>query len=283
MIDGELVPSSWEFVEELVNNKLKLICDEVNATEEPTLYLTNTHKINKTLNKKREFVGEPQKPFVDNFRKEVAKEKEYKGTRKQDKPYHYKNLTQYFLSSFDTVVNEDGLEADDVMCILQQKYLDEGKPDETVICSRDKDLWQCPGWHYSWEVGKQAAKGPLFVTELGWLTHLNEGEKDAKGKARPPKIFGCGDLFFYYQLLVGDTIDNIGGIKGRGPDFAYKLLKDCTSTRQAYEFVAEVYVKTWGDSWKEKFREQADLLYMIRRLDENGEKIKWKPPSKALI
>lgn len=265
-IEDKIVPNSWEFCQDLLEKRISLICDEVQATEEPLLFLTNTPAINKSLNKKRKYNEEPVKEYVDNFRFEAAKEKVYKAGRKPDKPYHYKNIREFLLSNYDVHVNEVGLEADDAMCIEQYKRWKLGYND-TIICSRDKDVRQCPGFHYSWEVGKQPSIGPIIVDELGWLE-----------KKTPSKVFGTGNKFFYYQLLVGDTVDNVGGLKGRGAVFAYNLLNDATSVRQCYELVAEVYVKHWGDLWKTKFREQADLLWMIRELDENGEKIKWKPP-----
>ena len=276
-VGPEATPASWDFTQDLLEKKLALIYDEVNGTEEPRLFLTNTRKINKTLNKKRKSEGEAPKEYVENFRVEAAKDKEYKGTRKADKPFHFNNILQHILSSYDCVVNENGLEADDLMCIQQYERWKSDKLD-TIICSRDKDVRQCPGWHYSWEVAKQASIGPILVHPLGELVHRNVGELDSKGRAKPPKIFGTGDKFFYYQLLVGDTVDNIGGLPNRGPVFAFKLLGPATSSRQCYELVAEKYVQTYGDEWKVKFREQADLLWMVRELDENGGKVKWRPP-----
>jgi len=261
----------------LFDKRVALICDEVRATSPPLLFITNTHKVNRTLNKERERQGEKPKEYVENFRIEAAKEKEYKAGRKTVKPFHFNNLLHYVLASYDVHVNEQGLEADDALVIMQYSAYKNGELN-TIICSRDKDVRQCPGLHYSWEVGNQAAIGPILVDELGELVHRNPNEKDAKGRAKPMKIFGTGAKFLYYQMLVGDAVDNIGGMKGRGPVFAYNLLKDATSVRQCYELVAEIYVKAWGEGWKTKFREQADLLFMIRELDEEGEKIKWKPP-----
>lgn len=262
-------PASWQFCQDLFDKKVELICDEVQATESPTLFMTNTKKLNNNLNRRRKLDGRPPVDFIDNFRYEVAIEKSYKAGRPEAKPFHFDNLVNYILSSYTTVVNERGLEADDQMCIEQYARFKEGHLD-TIICSRDKDLRQCPGNHYSWECGKQASVGPIIVDELGMLE-----EKDKN------KIFGTGYKFFCYQMLVGDKVDNIGGIQGRGPKFAYNLLKDADSVRKAYELVAEVYVKTYGDKWKPSFREQADLLWMVRELDEQGCRVAWKPPPKA--
>jgi 5'-3' exonuclease len=182
---------------------------------------------------------------------------------------------------FEYEVAAPGLEADDAICIYQSKALAEGR--STIICSRDKDLRQCKGWHYSWECGHQASVGPLLVDELGSLTNRNQGKVDKLGKNKPLKVLGTGSKFFYYQLLTGDSTDNIQGIMGRGPAFAYNLLKDVATDRECYELVAEVYVKTYGDVWEEKLREMADLLYIIKDTDEEGNLVKWTKPKMLLL
>ena len=269
--DGVITPRSWDFAQGLLDDRIKLICNEVEATEPPLLFLTNTKRINKLLNKQRKREDAPPKEYVENFRVEAAKEKEYKGGRKTDKPYHFYNLLSYILSSYPTNINEDGLEADDAMCIYQYSRWKQGLKD-TIICSRDKDVRQCPGWHYSWEVGKQAAIGPIEVDELGWLE-----------KKSSQKVFGVGDKFFYYQMIAGDGVDNVGGIKGKGPMFAYHLINEATSSRECYELVAEKYVQAWGDDWKDKMKEQAQLLWMIRELNEDGSRVGWKPPKREVV
>jgi hypothetical protein len=69
---------------------------------------------------------------------------------------------------------------------------------------------------------------------------------------------------------------------GRGPAFSFNLLKDATTERECYELVAEVYVKTWGDVWEEKWNEMANLLWMIREIDAEGNSVKWKKPPLTL-
>jgi hypothetical protein len=273
-VENEIVePASWDFAQDLLDKKIQLITEEAGA-EKPLLFLTNTHKINRLKNKDRKREEKPPKEYVPNFREEVAKEKVYKGGRKADKPFHFHNLLVYMLAAYDTAIHEDGLEADDYMCITQYKSWQDK---DTVICSRDKDVRQCPGLHYSWELSNQPAIGPFFVEPLGFL-ELQQKE-DAKGKKKPPKLFGAGEKFFYAQLVMGDNVDNIGGLKGRGPAFAYNLLKDATSVQECYELVAEKYVQAWPEDWKTKMMEQAMLLYMVRELDEEGKPKLWRPPN----
>lgn len=269
---GEIYPRSWDFCQDLLEKKLALICSEVGATHPPTLYLTNSVYINSLLNKQRKRREENQVVFLDVFRNSVAKDREYKGHRKsREKPFHYKGLINHILATYDVQINETGLEADDLICIEQTKQIKSGVP--TIICSRDKDLKQCPGFHYTWECNNQPSYGPVLIEKAGFL------EKNSKNN-----VIGGGDKFFYYQMLTGDNSDNIIGCMGRGKAFAYNLLKDATSERECYELVAEVYVKDFGDEWVAKWEEMSSLLWIIKELDENGEPVLWsKPPLTTTI
>lgn len=287
---GQLEVRSWEWTQALFDERIDQICDEARATEPPILFLSNTPYINKLLNKKRKWEGEEATPFLPNFRTnivqefkdkdgEVFKTKEYKGNRKSDKPFHFNNLINHILSSYTYYVAENGIETDDAMCIMQYEKYKAGDH-STIICSRDKDLKQCPGWHFGWEASKQPSWGPIFVDDLGTLENVNEGKVHPKtGKMMPLKIRGTGDMFFYYQMLTGDGIDNVTGAMGKGPVFAYNLLRNCTSVGQMYQLVGEVYVKTYGEEYEQKLREMADLLYMVREVNEKGELVKWAPPT----
>lgn len=276
VVDGEIEPNSWEFCQNLFDEKVKLICDEVGATEPPLLFLTSTPYITKMLNKSRKRNEEVVKDFVPNFRNDIAVTKEYKGGRKETKPYHFYNLINYITSQYEIYVDESGLEADDAMCIYQFSRLDDAN---TIICSRDKDLKQCPGWHFTWECGKQPSWGPKWINEIGFLENVNEGKINPKtNKPMPLKVRGGGHLFFYYQMLTGDGVDNIPGAMGRGPALAYRVLHDITDERTAYELTAEKYVQVYGDVWEEKWNEMSGLLWMVRKLDEEGKPIPWKVP-----
>ncbi len=260
---------SWEEVKDFFDRKLNIILYESGA-DDYRFYLTNTHRINKLLNKQRVREERPINEYVPNFRDALAIQKGYKANRKADKPKHFYNVLAHILGNHPFHVNESGLEADDAMCIEQYKSWQEK---DTIICSRDKDVRQCPGMHYSWEINKQAAIGPMFVEPLG---HLEK--KIGKGKTPVVTLFGTGQKFFYAQLLMGDNTDNIGGLKGYGPVFAYNLLNSATTERQLYELVAELYVKNYPDNWKTLLKEQADLLYMVRELKEDGSPKLWFPP-----
>jgi hypothetical protein len=199
-----------------------------------------------------------------NFRYDIAKSKPYKGTRKDLKPFHFKNLIAYATANYEVRAIE-GLEADDAICIEQMTrththpsktdpfYLTE--PNATIICSRDKDLKQCLGWHYGWECGLQPSFGPRFVTYLGELS-LQE---------TPLKLNGTGISYFYAQLLMGDSVDNIPGCPGIGPRKAYNLLSGLDSKLEMFKAVKQAYKDAGKD--EEYLLEQGRLLWMIREVD----------------
>jgi hypothetical protein len=246
-------------VEEILNKKIKEICEDVDADEPPILYVTNSEWLNKELNRRRKFRGEPEEEYKPLFRYEVAKTQPYKGNRKNPKPFHFYNLLIYMLGEYNVVVSNQGLEADDMMCIEQNKR------EDTIICSRDKDLRICPGWHYSWECGKQKSVGPFYTDKLGSL-ELKTTEKThpVTGKVTlDKKVIGYGLKFFYYQMLVGDTADHIPGLKGWGLVGSYDLLSDCKSEKELFTAVKKAYVDSLGkQEAKEMFLEQANLLWM---------------------
>ena len=191
-----------------------------------------------------------------NFREEIAVTKEYKGGRGA-KPYHYANVRAYLESLGAIVV--DGMEADDAMAIEQMKAYWYGCEGESVICSRDKDLRQVPGYHYGWETHNQPEYAMKWTDELGSIELTDKN-----------KLKGDGLKFFYAQLIMGDSTDNIPGIKGKGDVFAYNLLESCTSEAEMSELVRRAYDND------ELMLEQGRLLWMVRELDEEGKPVMWE-------
>ena len=271
---GQVVPQSWDFCQSVFDNRVDQIKVATEA-DDVVLYITNTPYITKQLNIRNKTEKEKQAVFEPIFRFAAAKDREYKGTRKSERPYHFKNLVNYVLSLPNIKVAMGGLEADDLILIDHCA----SDPGTSIVCSRDKDLRQVEGLFYSWECGKQPAFGPITIPKLGWLERKDNG-----------KVHGVGLKFFYYQMLVGDPVDNIIGAMGVGDVTAYKILKDLETEREMYEEVARMYVQTygqeddpedkehWGD-WETKLREMADLLWIVRELDGDGKPVMWRKPS----
>ena len=248
---AEGIPS-WDYVQEVLEERLQRIIHGSGATSS-TLYLTEGH----------------------TFRYDIATVKPYKGTRKDVKPWHYNNLSVYMKDVLGAEV-VTGIEADDAMAIEQVKNAKEMSYDAndwfsddvrepTIICTRDKDLRQVPGWHYSWEMYNQPEWGPFFVDGERHDLELNEKRN---------KVKGTGLSFFYSQLITGDTVDNIPGLPGKGAVVAHDALNECADQ---LECVKEMYEEHYGSEWEERMLEQGQLLWMVRRLhNADGSPLTWE-------
>lgn len=262
---GEEVLLDPDTVFSILDKKIELICEDVEATEPPLIFMTADSKINEILNKQRRFMGEEEKEFVRGFRYDVAKTKPYKGTRVNPKPFHFYNIFLYLLANYETFIAEDGYEADDYLGIFQMKM-----GEESIICSRDKDLGIIPGWHYSWECGKQKAIGPIKTDELGWLEIKEKKVIRNNKEVLDKKLVGYGLKFFYSQMLTGDTADNIPGLPKWGIVKTYNLLHSLGSHEEVFKATKAAYIETLGKKEAKNFwMEQANLLWMIQKKGEN--------------
>lgn len=231
--DPEAKPP-FDYVERLLLTRLENIKGVLETSEQPHIYLTEGR----------------------TFRYDIAKRKPYKGQRPDKKPFHFGNLTAYLVGVLDAKVIT-GIEADDALAI---DHLASGNT--TVLCSRDKDLKQIPGWFYSWELGLQPSFGPCNITKEGHL-HLSDDHK---------KLSGTGLSFFYGQVLVGDTADNIPGLPKCGPVAAFEALSGIPPAEQL-EAVQNLYERKYGIDAEAELLEQGRLLWLTRRLDENQQPV----------
>jgi hypothetical protein len=264
---GEDVLLPFEPVSEMLDQKINSIKDECMADDEPILFITSSDWIVNCWNNWAKYNDRELMEHVPNFRYEVAVSKPYKGTRKNPKPFHFQNLVSYMISNYNVVISKDGLEADDEACIAQREA--QSKGEETVICSRDKDLRICQGWHYSWECGEQKAIGPHYTDPLGSL-ELTIKEVVRGGKVvKEKKVTGYGLSFFLCQMFVGDSADNIPGLPRHGVAVAWDLLSPLLGDKEAMiKVVKDAYKEKMGDQAREYFLEQARLLWMQQRRDD---------------
>ena len=170
-----------------------------------------------------------------NYRNDIAVTAPYKGQRKAEKPEHYVALREHMLKRWKFHMTE-GIEADDAVGIAAYAVPE----DEVIMVHIDKDLNQLRGWHYNYRT-----KETYHVTEF-------EGLKS-----------------FYTQILTGDRIDNIIGIKGVGAVKAERILKECKDEKEMYLAVLEAYEKN-----EERVLENGQLLWLQRKPNEV-----WTPPS----
>ena len=178
----------------------------------------------------------------ENFRNGVATIKPYKGNRDAShKPVHGPAIREYMKRHYTTLVSEDE-EADDQVGYSHYRMWVQD-PHSTVICTVDKDIDMIPGLHYN------------FVKDETY--YMNEHD---------------ADKWFYLQLLMGDSTDNIPGLPGVGPKGAAKMLAPYDNIMDWYDVAKEAYDNAYDDGLA-ALVENARLLW-IRREPHQW----WVPP-----
>lgn len=169
------------------------------------------------------------------FRVKAAKP--YQGQRKgKSKPALLEPLRELvadnstWLDEYNVVMHRE-LEADDGM--IQDAYR---LGEHGVISSEDKDLRMTPFPYYEQRTGMVMPGQPE-----GWISikHTDAGNA---------KMVGQGPMFFWAQMLSGDTADNIAGLlkyngKLCGVMGTFDVLKDVTTVNDAANLVLDGYRK----------------------------------------
>lgn len=158
----------------------------------------------------------------NNFRKSIYKY--YKANRPKDKPRHYKYIREYLIKEYSAFII-NGAEADDALAICHTHFKD------SVIISRDKDFHQVTGLHFN------PFEGNLFriTDETAW-------EK------------------LWLQVITGDVVDNIKGLKGYGKVKAKKVL----DYDNPEEFPQQVYDEFVKNDQESDFFLTFRLVFLIR-------------------
>lgn len=113
-----------------------------------------------------------------------------------------------------------------------------------VVHTADKDMRMFCGVHVSWK--------EFHITEVPLGTY------DIIGKDGEQ----YGHKFFWYQMLCGDSADNIPGLPGVGKVAAAAAVAGTSCNAEAYAAVRGMYSQRVGDGWEDYFVEQAMLLWM---------------------
>lgn len=196
----------------------------------------------------------------DNFREKIAKQRPYKGNRKDThKPYWYQAIRDYLTGRWNARV-VSGREADDECSIVAWKAWNDDD-DEYIVATIDKDLDQIPGVHYDY-------RQKVFYTMSEW-----NAEKA-----------------FWVQALSGDPTDNIPGCYKIGSEKAEKVIQGVIDNaadgvwptpREFWDAVLEQYRLSKErkgcpyaeDNYISVAIETARLVYMQKR-----ERELWVPP-----
>lgn len=168
-----------------------------------------------------------------NFREQLATILPYKGNRDPThKPKYYNEIKEYLKNVWNAEIVH-GREADDAIGCAHWAAKDR----DTVIVTIDKDLDMLPGYHYNW-VKNQFYNMPLRKA----------------------------NLFLFWQMMVGDTTDNIPGIRGIGPKGADRvILANNEELRRVQQAVRAMYNQQYGyELGPLAYNEVADLLWIQR-------------------
>lgn len=170
---------------------------------------------------------------------------DYKGNRNQEKPIHYDAIHEYMVNNWYAIQIMEH-EVDDEIAVLAHQM---GK--YYVVCSPDKDLDQIPGWHYNYRNDTD-----YYVTK-----------EDA-------------EWWFWFQLLAGDSADNIPGCWRVGSTKAKKILDMHYGSDDLWREVVFEYARAaMKESCPEHLRkdpprtawQQAQLVYLRKEPGVNWE------------
>lgn len=137
---------------------------------------------------------------------------EYKANRKGREPLeHLKAIKEYMVKKWEFSALY-GVEADDMVNSVRLQL------EDSVICAIDKDLLMLEGTHYNYKKNE-------------WVT-------TSKQEA---------NLYFWQSMIIGDSVDNIKGLEGKGKAFATKLLTLGDDHDHMRTLVFQEYINQYGE------------------------------------
>lgn len=156
---------------------------------------------------------------------------DYKANRITKRPPNIEVLKEYMIKHYGAIMGKN-CEADDLLGCNQD--------DNSIICSLDKDLLQISGKHYRWPIYRKDE----IVSQEQFIT-IEEEE---------------GLRWFYQQMLIGDTSDNIKGVDKIGPQKAQAIIDECKDEHEMINITKEMY----NDDFR--WATNADLLWIWRSI-----------------
>ena len=170
---------------------------------------------------------------------------EYKATRDktpEDLHAQIPHIEKILTTLGIACLRKDGFEADDIIATLARRAEKEGR--HCVIISGDKDLAQLVGDFVS----------VLKPDKSEALAHCGIEEVKEHWGVAPVQMLD-------YLSLIGDSADNIPGVKGIGPKTAVKLLQDYGTLDSVYEHIDAITGAT-----QKKLAAGKDSAYFSKKL-----------------
>lgn len=189
-------------------------------------------------------------PGTKTFRHQI--DPSYKTSRlNYPRPVLEQQAREYLVDNYN-VQFVSGIEVDDMLGIEQDKV-----NNSTIIASIDKDLWQVPGMHYNIntrEIG--------YSYDPGYLCYHPKNSST---------LYGRGKLWFWAQMLLGDSTDDIKGLNKYGSkDYSNKKVFQLltSSLDNVEDLVYTQYQKVLKDRADEIFKLNKQLLWILRDFKE---------------
>lgn len=117
-----------------------------------------------------------------------------------------------------TILEKSGFEADDIIATIARKYADDGN--KVLIVSSDKDLMQL--------INDNVAMYDAMKNKM-----ITDKEVEEKFFVKPEKVLDV-------LSLIGDSSDNIPGVKGIGPKTAAELISQFGSLENIFNHLDEI-------------------------------------------
>jgi 5'-3' exonuclease len=134
-------------------------------------------------------------------------------------------------------IESEGREADDLLRIWAEECRRAGT--DYIVCTIDKDLKMIPGSFYNMK-----QKELIEISEEEAMRH------------------------YYEQLLKGDPVDDIPGLRGVGNVKAKKLLADCKEESEFQEIVVGMYIRHYGDNWYDMLLSNGKMIYLQKHSED---------------
>lgn len=255
--EKEYIPEEWEF-------------RDIQTPEDPAIaYSVMTRQIERF---KSELFADACEVFIsgkNNFRDSLKLPKKYKGNRDEMiRPVHLRNCKKFLVDNYDAWIS-NGFESDDYLVIRGYHYLNLGWNPIMITVDKDANAYS----------GLSVYDFTQDVPEIKLLPSF--GSLWDTGK----KITGNGFIFLCHQLLHGDPGDFYKPSeltsKKFGEKASYKLLKDCSTPKEALEVVVKTY-KEWypkdftyeswdGDKIQGSWLQQLQLYYKCAKMKSSME------------
>lgn len=182
---------------------------------------------------------------------------EYKGTRKpmpEELREQVPVMKDMLKAMGITIMEQPGLEADDIMGTLAKKAEKNGL--EVSIVSGDRDLLQIASEHIKIRIPK---------TKMGKTEIEDYYAADVLEKYQVTPV-----QFIELKALMGDTADNIPGVPKVGEKTATSLMVEYGSIEGIYEHIEEISKKSIKETLMEN-RELADLSKILATIKTDSD------------